>query len=192
MIGLIRDEELCLQIQEGNEAALEALVHRYHRPIFAYLYRLTGHRQTAEDLAQETFTRLMVQVHAYRFPRSFKPWIYTIAHDLYRDHVKSGAARTYPTAEPVPEQPGLVDLSERIAEQAALNQALRALEPEEREVLLLRFYQDLTSDEIAHVLAIPAGTVRSRLFRTMRKLKGLLLEPATPGERRDQHRAPQD
>lgn len=190
MVELIRDEELCLQIQEGNEAALEALIHRYHRPIFAYLYRLSAHRQTAEDLTQETFTRLMVQVHAYRFPRSFKPWLYTIAHNLYRDYAKSAARRTFPSAEPMAEQSsGLVDLSERIADQASVNHALRSLEPEEREVLLLRFYQDLTSDEIAQVIGIPAGTVRSRLFRTMRKLKGLLLDPT---ERRDRHEAPLD
>lgn len=53
---MIRDEELCLQVQEGVEAAMEALVHRHHRPIFAYLYRLLGNRSAAEDLAQETLS----------------------------------------------------------------------------------------------------------------------------------------
>mgnify|MGYP000922519478 FL=1 len=186
VIELLRDEELCRQIQEGSESALEALVHRYHGPVFAYLYRLTGHRQTAEDLTQETFTRLMTQIHTYHFPRPFRPWLYTIAHNLYRDHVKAASRRAYPSADPERGQPPrLIDLSEQITEQAALSQALRSLEDGERAVLLLRFYQGLTSEEVGRVLGIPAGTVRSRLSRAVRKLRDLL-EPASSQEGRSE------
>lgn len=186
--GLIRDEELCRQVQEGSEAALEALVHRYHRPIFAYLYRLTMHQQTAEDLTQETFTRLLAQIHTYRFPRPFRPWIYTIAHNLYRDHVKAAARRAFPAADPDRVRPSpVVDLSEQIAEQAALSQALRALDEGERAVLLLRFYHGLSSPEVAEVVGIPPGTVRSRLSRAVRKLRDLL-EPTAAQDGRSEMR----
>lgn len=172
---MIRDEELCRQVQEGNEAALEALVHRYHRPVFAYLFRLTAHRQTAEDLTQETFTRLLTHIHTYRFPRPFRPWLYTIAHNLYRDHVKAADRRSLPTDEPERVRPSpVVDISEQIAEQAALSQALRSLDQGERAVLLLRFFHGLTSAEAAEVVGVPAGTVRSRLSRAVRKLRDLL------------------
>lgn len=187
---MIRDEELCRQVQEGSEAAMEALVHRYHRPVFAYLYRLTYHRQTAEDLTQESFARLLARIGTYRFPQPFRPWLFTIAHNLYKDHCKAAEQRAIPAAEPVSAHvPALVDLSERIAEQAAVSGALRSLEPDQREVVLLRFYQDLKVDDIARVTGVPAGTVKSRLFHAVRKLKALLLDRPDAQEGRDRREA---
>jgi RNA polymerase sigma factor (sigma-70 family) len=182
---LIHDEELCRQLQAGNEAAMEALVHRYHRPIYAYLYRLTGRREVAEDLAQEAFIRLMTRIREYNPAQPFRPWLYTIAHNLYKDYCRAAEQRALPAAEPLsPEVPAPIDLTERIAEQAAVAAAVGALGEGEREVLVLRFWGDLKVDQIAAATGLPAGTVKSRLFHAVQKLKRLLLDPAP--ERRNQ------
>lgn len=173
---MICDEELCHQVQEGNEAAMEALVHRFHRPVFGYLFRHLENRSAAEDLTQETFARLLVRVHQYRFPQPFKPWLFTIAQNLYRDHCKAQANRsTVPVAEPIsPAVPEPYDLSLRIAERIEVITAIRSLEAPQREVLLLRYYHDLKVDEIADVVGVPSGTIKSRLFGAMGKLRDLL------------------
>lgn len=175
-MGLICDEELCQQVQAGNEAAMEALVHRHHRPVFAYLYRLLGNRSAAEDLTQETFARLISRIQTYRFPQPFKPWLYTIAHNLYKDYCKRSANRTtVPVAEPVsPAAAEPYDISERITDRAEVIDAVRTLDPALQEVLLLRYYQDLKVDEIAAVVGVPSGTVKFRLFNSLQKLRRLL------------------
>jgi RNA polymerase sigma factor (sigma-70 family) len=176
---LIRDEELGRQLQAGNEAAMEALVHRYHRPIYAYLYRLTGHREVAEDLAQETFIRLLTRIGEYQPDRPFRPWLYTIAHNLYKDYCRAAEQRALPSPEPIPQEtPSPIDLTERIAEQAEVAAAVGALGEGEREVLVLRYWGDLKVDQIAAITGIPPGTVKSRLFHAIQKLKRRLLQPA--------------
>lgn len=181
---MIRDEELCRQVQNGSEAAMEALVHRYHQPIFAYLYRLSGHLQTAEDLTQETFVRMLARINTYQFPHAFRAWLYTIAHNLYRDYCKQAERRSLPTADPIErENPGTVDLLEHLAMQAEVTAALQALDPPHRNVVLLRFYNDMKIDDIASVTGLPSGTVKSRLFQAMRKLRALLLPDEAPQRR---------
>ena len=174
---MICDEELCRQVQEGNEAAMEALVHRFHRPVFGYLFRLLETRSAAEDLTQETFARLLVRSHQYRFPEPFRPWLFSIAHNLYRDHCKAPANRsTLPAANPLTcAAPEPFDLSLRIAERMEVIAAIRSLEQPQREVVLLRYYHDLKVDEIAAVVGVPPGTVKSRLFGAMQRLRGLLV-----------------
>lgn len=181
---MLHDEELCRQIQAGDDTAMEALVHRYHGPIFAYLYRLLGHRPAAEDLTQETFVHLLTRIQTYRFPQPFRPWLYTIAHNLYRDYCKNAHQRsTVPAADTV-HTPDPLDLSERIAERAEVTRALRSLDPPQREVLLLRYYQDLKIDEIARVVGAPPGTVKSRLFGAMQRLRALLQASDNEGRER--------
>jgi RNA polymerase sigma-70 factor (ECF subfamily) len=150
-------------------------VHRYHRPVFAYLYRLCGQQQTAEDLTQETFARLLTRMQSYRFPQPFKPWLYTIAHNLFKDHCKRAANRMdLPAAVQPDGMHSPIDLSERIAERMAVTAALQAMEPQAREVLLLRFSQDLKVDEIAVIVGVPPGTIKSRLFNAVQKMRTLL------------------
>src|SRR5262245_14747904 len=76
------DEDLFHDWQQGNAAALEILVQRYHAPLLSHLYRLIGDVHSAEDIAQETFVCLVRDAQAYRFPRPFRPWFYTIARRL--------------------------------------------------------------------------------------------------------------
>lgn len=179
----LSDERLMAAVMAGEASALAALVERYHSPLIGYLYRLVGgDRPLAEDLCQETFLRLLRQQH-YQPGRPFQPWLYAIATNLARDHLKSAAVtRTFWQPEheelllelhdsaPGPEEAALA--AEQGCEVAA---ALGQLGAEYRITLLLRFYNGLSLQEIAETLRVPVGTVKSRLSVGARRLRALLI-----------------
>jgi len=173
------DEELFREWQEGHAGALEALVRRYHAPLVAHLSRLLGERALAEDLAQETFLRLVRQAHTYRYPRPFAPWLYTIARNLARNHWRSAHHRHTATDDgghaARDAGPDPAAWLERLEQRDGLRAALGALPLEQREVLSLRFGQALPVAETATVLGIPSGTVKSRTFAALRQLRALLI-----------------
>src|SRR5215470_20048147 len=102
--NMTSDEELFREWQQGSAGALEALVQRHHEPLLAFLTRLTGNAQIAEDLAQETFLRLVRDGHSYRYPRPFLPWLYAIARHLARNVYHSAYACRVELGREVPEQ----------------------------------------------------------------------------------------
>ena len=179
----VADEQLMVAVMAGDQAALAALVTRHHSPLLGYLYRVTGgDRPLAEDLVQETFLRVLRQ-RTCQPGSPFKPWLYAIATNLVRDHFKSAAVRRrwrgddaeeallhlYDNA-PGPEERALA------AEQGSeIMAALDQLGEEYRVVLLLRFYQGLSLQEIAETLCVPLGTVKSRLSVGTHRLRALLL-----------------
>lgn len=175
---MISDEELFRQWQQGNAEALEALAARYHRLLLAYLYRLVGEVQTAEDLAQETFLSLVREAQSYHYPRPFAPWLYTIAHNLARNNRASAYHRRVQLGQPLPEtpasEPDPSELVENWTRQDDLRRALVLLTFEQREVLSLRFGQEMGVKEIADLLGIPEGTVKSRTFQALRILRRYL------------------
>jgi RNA polymerase sigma-70 factor, ECF subfamily len=167
------DENLLLAIQRGERVAVAPLVERHHSPLIGYLYRLTGgDRALAEDLAQETFLRLISTVQRYAYPRPVKPYLYQIATNLARDHFKSASVRhAAPLSESHPadewvEQSVLTGLAARDAASA-----LAELPSVQRETVLLRYFQDLSLNEIAELLGIPVGTVKSRLSLGLKRLR---------------------
>ena len=146
------------------------LVGRHHAPLFGFLYRLVGgDRPLAEDLVQETLLRVLRR-RTYQRGRPFKPWLYTIATNLTRDHFKSAATRQ---AARTTHEEVLRDLQDPHAspeehavaaeQQHEVRMAIARLGEEYRIVVLLRFYQGFTLQEIADTLQIPVGTVKSRL-----------------------------
>jgi len=172
---MISDEELLYELQKGHESALEALVHRYHRQIFAYLYRVTHNYHLAEDLAQETFWRMCKTVKLYKYPRSFKPWLYTIASNITRDHWRSaGNKPTQELPEELAAEGNVEEWFERQENRQRVVKALGQLEGSRREIVILRFYQDLTLAEISQVTGFPLGTVKSRLHYALKELRELL------------------
>jgi RNA polymerase sigma-70 factor, ECF subfamily len=177
------DEELMACVSRGDREALATLVERYHASLLGYLYRLVGgDRALAEDLTQETFMRLLGRSH-YQSGRRFRPWLYAIATNLARDHAKAAATRRHAAIAPEDELLTLRDDApgpeERtlVAEDAArVALAVSALMSDHREVILLRFYHGLSLAEIAEALAIPLGTVKSRISIGVRRLRALLAE----------------
>lgn len=175
------DEQLMTAVQAGDQVALAALVTRHHAPLLGYLYRLVGgDRQLSEDLVQETLLHVLRQ-RTYQADRPFKPWLYTIATNLARDYFKSAAVRQCWRSS---EEEALLHLSDSAPgpEERALateqgsevRAALAQLREEYRVVLVLRFYQGFSLQEIAETLHIPLGTVKSRLSVGVHRLRSML------------------
>jgi len=188
---LERDEALYHRVLSGDRQALADLVERYYAPLLAFLTRLTGQPQIAEDLVQESFIR-MLKYHGSA-PLSFRPWAYRIAHNLARDHFRSSKVRREIASdldEALEDDPvGETQDAERIAIQAD-NRAqvaalLQRLPAHQREVLVLRFYHDLPLEEIAEITGAPLGTVKSRLFHGLLRARQVLeLDEVKQNERK--------
>jgi RNA polymerase sigma-70 factor, ECF subfamily len=176
------DEQLMIAVMAGDQVALAALVTRHYASLLGYLYRLVGgDRQLSQDLVQETLLHVLRQ-HTYQAERPFKPWLYMIATNLARDHFKSAVVQTsrrscdeeeallhLSDSEPGPEERALA------AEQGReVRAALAQLGEEFRIVVVLRFYQGFSLQEIAEALHIPLGTVKSRLSVGVHRLQAIL------------------
>jgi RNA polymerase sigma-70 factor, ECF subfamily len=170
---MLSDEVLYQQVLQKSQPALTELIARYHVLIYRFLYRYTGDSALAEDITQETFIRLM----KYRGvpPQKFKPWIYVIAVNMARDHFQSAQYRyelshSEEGIEHIPDEGGLPEHGHD-----DVLVALAKLRPDQREVILLRFYHDLKLEEISEITDAPIGTVKSRLFHALKNLKAFLI-----------------
>lgn len=176
------DETLMLEFQRGSREALEELFARYRQPLFGFFRRRLANKERAEDLAQETFVAVIRAVARYE-PRSMVcTYLYGIALRLLANERRK-QAKDPPSPEKLDKNGQLQDGTtalEAIPEPKSgaatdtvlwVRQALEKLEPTEREVLMLREYEQLSYDDIAQLLRIPINTVRSRLFRARMALK---------------------
>lgn len=195
------DEQLIEQYRHGRGRAFEELIERYRQELFNFLARFLGDRIAAEDVFQETFLQVHVSASTFDVERRFKPWLFTIAANKGRDHMRRRSRR--PAAEinaPVPGGEGedgqtFIDLMqadlpgpEEHLDQTELSERVKAVVqamPDHlREILLLAYFQQFAYGEIAEVLKIPLGTVKSRLhtavgtFAKMWKAQNPREEPA--------------
>jgi RNA polymerase sigma-70 factor, ECF subfamily len=166
------DEELFRMWCAGDTAALETLFRRYQAPLGRHLSRMLDDPATAEDLVVETFLRLYRHRHRWREGRPLRPWLFTIARNLARNRLRAvrlwrwlplAAVRDVPAAPPTD-----TEFTRRVAA------ALAALPAAQRETCSLRLLGELSVEEIATVTNVPAGTVKSRLFHGLRRLRILL------------------
>ena len=164
------DEHLMLQVKQGSHPAFTELFQRYREPIYGYFRRRIADRVRAEDLAQETFLALLRAAARYEQRALFRTYLYAIAMNLLSaERRRSAKDQGKEAAEPsVTSDPDTTLWVRRAVEQ---------LDPEQREVLLLREYEQLSYEEIAALLAVPVNTVRSRLFRARMAVKELLVRP---------------
>ena len=183
MADVPSNEQLARGVQAGRADDLARLVERHHSPLLGFLYRLTGgDRPLAEDLVQETFLRVLRGIHRYQPARPFKPWLYAIAINAARDHYKSADTRytaslTADFDAAGPDTPGETSLA--ADEWRQVEAAVRSLPLHQREVVVLRYADELSLQEIASVLGIPVGTVKSRLSLALGRLRAALA-PAAP------------
>lgn len=175
----------------GEMGSFSELVRRHKDRITNYLYRYTGDYRTAEDLAQEAFLRVFRKIPEYNASAKFSTWLYTIATNLAKDEFKR---RSRHPAVPLEQQRPGADTSQivtaappasglRPEEDSArselrglVHEALDALDAEAREILVLREVQGLAYDEIAGILAVPVGTVKSRINRARLAFKDLFVQ----------------
>jgi len=169
-------------LRRRDPALIDYLIEQYRYRLFRYLLMLTGHRPEAEDLFQETWVRVLEKGHQYKPRWKFETWLFSIARHLVIDYRR----RRHPESldallEPVDTRRPL-ELEDTVSsssfEQAFQGEeakrvatALAHLPASYREVLTLRFHEDLELEEIAHIVDSPLSTVKSRLYRGLEMLR---------------------
>jgi RNA polymerase sigma-70 factor (ECF subfamily) len=161
------DEALMLDFQQGSREAFEELFARYREPLYGFFRRRLPTGGRAEDLTQETFLAVIRASARYEPRATVRSYLYGIAFNLL-----SAERRKQRTVEVIDS----INSAQSPAIDAGMwvRQALAKLDDTEREILMLREYEQLSYDEIARLLRIPINTVRSRLYRSRMLLKNLL------------------
>lgn len=174
----MNEKELLNQAKTGNPEAFEKLLFIYEKPIYNYLYRLTGRREDAEDLTQKTFIKLYKSLHLINPDKSFKSWLYKIAANTAYDWFRK-KKRLREIA--LPEDNCLNETIEpdpayyRIEAGYDLGKALSAIKPAYKSILLLYYKDCLSYEEIADSLSLPVNTVKTHLRRAKQELKNELM-----------------
>jgi RNA polymerase sigma-70 factor (ECF subfamily) len=162
--------------QTEDERLLRALYASHARPLLAYVQRLVrGNRQLAEDIVQETLLRAWQHAGDLTVEQA-RPWLFTVARRLIIDADRSRRARPVETQTASVEESATRDELDAALDACLLADALDALTPPHREVIVEGFYHGRSTREIAARLNIPDGTVRSRMFYALRALRLALLE----------------
>jgi len=184
------EQDVIAQVRRGERAAFAVLVDAYAKPIFNLAFRMTGNRQDADDLAQETFLRVYQKLKRFDPEKKFFTWLYTIALNIIRNHLKSSPERTariaemaHPPSDPVdPANPEGLFLDREKAQ--LLEICLQKLPSELKEAVVLRYYQDLSFDEIATITDASVSAVKMRAYRGLERLRALMSERVRPTSRR--------
>jgi len=145
-----------------------------------YARLLTGNRERADDLVQDTLERAWSRAALWRGVVDMRAWLFSIMHNLHVDRLRKGRLATVPLDAETPEETVAPAQDERLAVRD-LQAALDRLPAEQREVLLLVALEDMSYADIAHTLGLPIGTVMSRLSRGRERLRGLLADGVVPG-----------
>jgi len=176
-----KDSDLVQRTLCGDWSAYDQLVKRYQRQIYNFAYRMMGNAEDAQDISQETFLRAFQSLHSFRKDASFLTWLFKIASNLCIDLLRSRKSKgtlsldseledgREPAAEARTSDPECVAM--RNATQEVVQHAINTLPARYRAVVILRHLQGMSVDEIAQTLDIPAGTVKTHLFRAREMLR---------------------
>jgi RNA polymerase sigma-70 factor, ECF subfamily len=185
----ITDPELVARALAGSEDAFRTLVVRYQRPVYGLIVRMVRDRELAEDLSQDVFLKAYRALASYDSRRKFSSWLFKIAHNATIDHLRRGEVQTVPLEAESEDDRSGGGLARFLEDPTTINperrllgtdlgqglaEAIHALRPAYREVLLLRHREDLSYQEIAEVTGSSLGTVKTNLHRARRELAEIL------------------
>lgn len=172
------DELLAIRCQLGEPQAFDELIQRWNDPIWRYLRRVAGRDDDAREMAQDVWLRVVRGISRLRDGAKLRPWLFGVARRVAMDRLRAQYA-TPQTADVAAVDPPADEIAGTLHEDlAAMEDALQRLPLVEREVLTLFYLQELSLNDVAEVLGVPVGTVKSRLFRARRMLRD---EMATKG-----------
>lgn len=171
------DHDLMLAVRAGDLGRLGDLFERHHRPLYGFLCRCVGSADTAEDLVQIVFQRILKYRHTYRDEGKFSAWLYHLARRAAADHYQR--SRRVPTpADPADfahvtdeHTPAADDQAAQHDDLDLMQSALASLPLEQREVLVLHRFQHLPHEEIGRLLNISAGAAKVRVHRALGALR---------------------
>lgn len=176
-------EDVIARLRRGDPDALTALISRYQHRLYRYLVRLVREPAAADDLFQQTWLRVMEKIGRYDASRNFEAWLFSVAHNLAIDFWRGKRGESLDDAGDTGEAPGQrlragePDALERLLDferGAMLAACIHGLPAIHREVLTLRFEEDMKLEEIAEVAGIPLSTVKSRLRRGLEGVRAAM------------------
>lgn len=191
------DEQLLADHLTGTPGAFDDLVARYVQELYGFLCRFVADNTAAEDLIQETFVQVHLAATSFDPARSFRPWLYAIAANKARDHLRSRGRRHHYSLDATgPADDGLApsqqiegadtplsDLIDADEQKAAVRQMVAQMSEHLRLILTLGYFQQLPYAEIATILDIPVGTVKSRLHSAVHHFAKLWRERTEAGSK---------
>jgi RNA polymerase sigma-70 factor, ECF subfamily len=176
--------EIARGLRHRDPEVLDRLIEQYQHRLFRYLMYLTGNRTAAEDLFQETWVRVLERGQQYDGKAKFETWLFAIARHLLIDNLRRKSAASLDALrdpeegsapfEPADEGPSAYEWLAGREQEAQVTAAIARVPAVYREVLMLRFQEDLKLEEIAGVVAAPVSTVKSRLYRGLEVLRQAL------------------
>ena len=184
------DADVVALAQQGREVAFRELIRRYERPVFSLVFRMCRDRTLSEDLAQETFIKVLNNVDKYDPAFKFSSWLFKIANNLAIDHLRKRRVSTIsidgaPDAttasqieatsfELASHGESALDILEAKELGTAIERAIASLRPEYRACIMLRHVEDRSYEEIAATLDLPLGTVKTYIHRARHELRKAL------------------
>jgi RNA polymerase sigma-70 factor (ECF subfamily) len=186
------DQALVVEALEGHQAAYGEIVRRFERPLFSLIVRMVRDRERAEDLCQEAFVKAFRALPSYDPRRKFSSWLFKIGHNATIDSLRRLQLDTTPLEAgedelglsqvlPDLETPSPHRTAYGHALGAAIERAVERLRPEYREAFLLRFAEGMAYQEIAEIMDLPMGTVKTNLHRARKEFATLLEEEGFDG-----------
>lgn len=187
---MTREQEAAViqAVLDGDVNAYEALVKEYEKNVYNLALRMTGNSEDAADMAQEAFIKAYNSLTAFRGDSKFSVWLYRIVSNVCLDFLRSRSRKQTVSLSTENDDGEEVELDiadethspeqllDRSLTRDAVRRGLAALPPDHREILLLREIQGLSYEEIADVLGLEAGTVKSRIFRARKKMCSFLIK----------------
>jgi RNA polymerase sigma-70 factor (ECF subfamily) len=181
------DADVVALAQQGRDSAFRELIRRYERPVFSLIYRMVRDRELAEDLAQDTFIKVLNHIDRYRPEFKLSSWLFKIANNVAIDHLRrrqldtvsidgSPHAQTQDAIEAtsfdvVGQQESALDEMEARELGGAIEKAIATLRPEYRSCIMLRHVEGRSYEEIAATLDLPLGTVKTYIHRARHELR---------------------
>lgn len=171
----LNDELLAVRCQLGEHGALDALVDRWHTRLWQYVRRMSGDDESAAETVQDIWLRVLRSIPQLRDPSRLRPWLFGIARRAVSDRLRAAYAEPLESdlgPDDIPASDDAIDLEQTIG---VVHEALAALPVGPREVLVLFYLHELSLQQLAEVLCIPVGTVKSRLFSARARLRNELI-----------------
>jgi len=191
-LSSLSDPDVVTLARKGSEAAYRELLSRYERPVFSLVFRMVRDRETAEDLSQETFIKVLNNLDRYSPEFKFSSWLFKIANNLTIDHLRrrrvdtisiEGAPDAVTAESAKATSIAVVSASESPLEElesrelgTAIERAIGKLRPEYRACIMLRHVEDKSYEEIAEIVKLPLGTVKTYIHRARHELRAALGE----------------
>jgi RNA polymerase sigma-70 factor (ECF subfamily) len=183
------ERSIIRKAKRGDGAAIERLVRAHQEPLFAFLLRLSGRPDVAEDMVQEAFVRVLRNLDRFDDRFRFSTWLFTIARRLYVNHLQkhrpsydSETVGDWQGESLRPDQLSAADEQRRHVRDL-LDEALKSLNPQQREIVLLFHQQNWPIQEIAAHLGMPEGTIKSHLHRARKRMQEAICRDRVTRER---------